>query len=176
MRTNVKKTLGTLGTAALLTGGALAFPSSAFAGPIGECDPGTSQVKTTFQSSNQEPAGTDRTTNTSGATQTYDVSVSSTKSFSATTSVDVGFSVESIVASANANLGYSTTTSQSWTSGAVLTSQSLAPGQSVIVDYGFETITVAATQQNCNSNGSWVDGESTLATLPQGTYKNFSIG
>lgn len=176
MRTNVTKTLGTLGAAALLTGAALAVPTSAMAGPIGECDPGTSQVATSFQSSNQESAGSDRTTNTSGVTQTYDVSVSSTKTNSATTSGEVGFSVEAIAASVNATLGYSVTTSQQWTSGSVLTSQSLAPGQSVIVDYGFETLTVMATQQTCDSTGTWQNGESTLATLPQGTYKNFSIG
>lgn len=176
MRTNVKKTLGTLGAAALLTGGALAAPSTAFAGPIGECDPGTSQVKTVFQSSNQEPAGSDRTTNTGTTAGTFDVSVSSTKSNSATTSGEVSLSVEAIAASVNATLGYSVTTSQEWSAGSVLTSQPLEPGQSVIVDYGFETLTVLATQQNCDSTGNWQDGESTLATLPQGTYKNYTIG
>ncbi|PSL37766.1 hypothetical protein CLV49_1373 [Labedella gwakjiensis] len=175
MRTNVKKTLGTLGTAALLTGGALAFPTSAFAGPIGECDPGTSQITTSYQSSNQEPAGSDRTTNPGPGVQTLDVSVSSTKSTAATTSAEVGFSVEAIAASVNATLGYSVTTSQAWESGTVLKSQELQPGQSVIAEYGFETLTVMATQQNCDSTGTWQNGESTLATLPQGVYKTFTV-
>lgn len=175
MKKNTARTLASVGGVTGLLAGALAFPAAALAGPIGECDPGTSQIVTAYSSEGRSPAGTDRTTNTDGTVGTYDVTVSSSKSYSATTSAEVGFSVDAIAASVNGSLGYSVTTSQEWSAGSTLGGQELQPGQSVIVNYGFETLTVTATQQNCDSTGTWQNGEATLATLPQGTYKEFSV-
>lgn len=175
-RTKIARTLGSFGAAAGLVAGAIAFPTAAMAGPIGECDPGTSKIVTTYQSSAQSPAGTDRTTNTGSTAQSFNVTVSATQSYSATTSASVGFSVDAIAASVNGSLGYSVTTTQDWSAGSALGNAVLQPGQSAIVDYGFETLTVIATQQNCDSTGTYQSGESTLATLPQGTYKNFNVG
>lgn len=163
------KTIAVFGSTLGLLAGALAFPAMATAAPT-VCSPG--YVNTTFSQSAAgfHAAGSVSGTNTTDTTREILFTVDHGVSLAA--SVTGSVSVDSVLSPVKAQLSATATSSQSWSAG-VQIPVTLAPHQTSVITYGYNTVTFTGSQKTCGNDGQFGPSSSFSGVAPTGTHVNF---